>query len=894
MMKLASILLLCGSCAPAFAQNAPGNASANAANELEEVVVTGTLIRGTAPIGQQLITVDSAAIQQSGATNTADLLATVPALNSFNIAPQGGQSEFNSGGSSTPGLHGLPGTATLVLIDGHRAVGDTPLLNVPDPSSIPPSAIDHVEIVADGGSAIYGSDAVAGVINIILKKNININETTVSYGAASPYNQTSIGQTFGKTWDTGSALIAATYAGNSDLKNGDRGYYQTAPAGLAFNPVTNCNPPNVVINGTNYFGPGLTAGPPTTCDPNRDADLYNQERRYAVIATVRQDVGERVHLSMDAKYTDDLAKELIAQVSNETVTLNNTNPFFTLPAGVTATSESVLWNTGNLNTPLFDTFRSRSGMVDFGADIDLGARWQLSTDLDYGWSNSAALNEDNGGVDITALNAAVNGTTTSTALDPFGNRTNPAVAAAILNYPLWFYGTQKLYDFNVKANGPVFTLPGGDVKLAVGAGYRREEYSGSDPIGIPGQSDYTDNFENASRKVSAVFGEVAVPVVGAGNAITGIQRLNLSLAGRFDHYSDEGNTSNPKYGIDWSPIDELKIRASYGTSFHAPQLADIYGIDTRAGGIFPATPPPGYILPPGANYEEAYIAGGRLGLQPEKAKNASFGVDWSPPEIPGFKASATYFMVRFSNEVQIPISFNVNLPSLESRFQNINVVDPATGLLGPLTPAQFASILSGIRLTGALTTVPPPTVWEILDARRANIGATAIDGWDFDFSYKLPLSTGTLLADLSGEYLLQYESNAGPGTPYSNNLTNGASEQSSDTSAYNVIPWHVRGTLGWQTGPLTTQAAVNYTGHYNFGYTTPCGNTTCGAIQWVQQFVTVDLLAAYQLPDNLRVQLNVYNVLDQSPPLIEAAGGFTTLSANPLGRLVRLSLEKKW
>lgn len=894
MKKLALILLLCGSCATAFAQKAPGNANANAAGELSEVVVTGTLIRGTAPVGAQLMTVDAAAIQATAATNTADLLATVPALNSFNIAPQGGQSEFNSGGSATPGLHGLPGTATLVLIDGHRAVGDTPLLNVPDPSSIPPSAIDHIEIVADGGSAIYGSDAVAGVINIILKKNIDINETTASYGGAAAYNQIGFGQTFGKTWQGGSALIAATYAGNTDLKNSDRAFYQTAPAGLAFNPVTNCNPPNVVINGTNYYGPGLTAGPPTTCDPNRNADLYNQERRYAVIANVRQDVGDRVHLFLDAKYTDDLAKELISQVSNETVTLNNTNPFFTLPAGVTATSEQVLWNTGNLNTPLQDTFRSRSGMVVFGADFDLGSRWQLSSDLDYSWSNSAALNEDNGGVNITALNAAVNGTTTSTALDPFGNRTNPSVAAAILNYPLWFYGTQKLYDFNVKVDGPIWTLPGGDLKLAVGAGYRREEYSGSDPIGIPGQSDYTDNFENASRRVSAVFGELSLPLVGANNAMTGVQRLNLSLTGRYDHYSDFGNTSNPKYGFDWTPIDGVKLRASYGTSFHAPQLADIYGIDTRAGGIFPATPPPGFIIPAGANFTGGYIAGGRQGLQPEKAKNASFGVDWTPPELPGFKATATYWMVRFSNEVQIPISFNLNLPALLQRFQNINIVNPATGLLGPLTPAQFASILNGIRLTGALTTIPPPTVWQITDARRANIGATAIDGWDFDFSYKLPLPTGTMLMDLSGEYLTQYESNSGPGTPYQDNLKNGASTQSSDTSAYNVIPWHARASLGWQNGPLTTQAALNYTGHYNFGYQTPCGNTTCAAVEWVQQFVTVDLLAAYQVSDNLRVQLNVYNLLEQSPPLIEAPGGFTTLSANPLGRLVRLSLEKKW
>lgn len=883
--------ILCGATGAALAQTAPPKAD----DALEEVTVTGTSIRGaTAPIGQVLTTIGSADIQAIGATNSADLLSKVPLLNSFNISPQGGQTEFNSGGSSTPGIHGLPGTATLVLIDGHRAVGDSPLLNVPDPSSIPPSAIDHIEVLADGGSAIYGSDAVSGVINIILKKNFNGADTTASYGSASPYHQASVGQMFGKTWTTGSALLAATYTGNTDLQNKDRKFYQPYPAGLAFNPVTNCNPPNVQINGVNYTGPGLIAGPKTTCDPLADQDIFNQERRYALIANVRQDLGESVHLFFDGKYTDDLAKEKIPQVSNQTITLTSSNPFFQLPAGVAATSETVQWNTGNLNTQLYDAFRSRSGMADVGVDVDLGHKWHLTTDVDYSWSNSSALNSDNGGVNITALNAAVNATTPDAALDPFGNRTSPKVAAAILNYPLWFYGDQKLVDVNLKADGTLFTLPGGDVKLAVGGGYRHESYSGSDPIGLPGDPDYTNNVVSVSRSVSAAFGELAVPIVGADNAMPGVQALNISAAGRFDHYSDFGNTKNPKYGIDWTPFDGVKLRASYGTSFHAPQLADIYGIDTRSGGTFPATPPPGFVLPPGANYQEAYIAGGRLGLKPETAKNASFGVDFTPAALPGFKANVSYWMVRFTNEVQIPISFNLNLPSLLTRFQNINVVDPATGLLGPLTDAQFNSILAGIRKTGALTNLPRPEVWEILDARRANIGSTAIDGWDFDFSYRFDLSPGSLLADVSGEYISQYESNAGPGTPYADNLKNGASTQSSDSSAYNVIPWHVRGSLGWQAGPVVAQAALNYTGHYNFGYTTPCGATNCSATQWVSPFITTDLMASYEFPQQLRVQFNIDNVFNESPPLSIIAGGYSALSSNPLGRFWRVTLSKRW
>ncbi|MFL6618855.1 MAG: TonB-dependent receptor plug domain-containing protein, partial [Povalibacter sp.] len=401
-----------------------------AAPSLEEVVVTGTSIRGTAPIGTQLVTLDTASIQAVGATNTADLLASMPMFNSFNIAPQGGQAQFNSGGSSTPGLHGLPGTAMLVLIDGHRAVGDSPLLNIPDPSSIPPSAIERIEIIADGGSAIYGSDAVAGVMNIILRKGVSGSETTASYGVASPYNQTSIGQMFGTTWESGSAMIAANYVGNDGVQNKDRDFYQAAPQGLAFNPVTNCNPPNVQINGVNYTNPGMVEGSPTTCDPNLEADFYNEQRRYSLIGNLRQDIGDKVDFYMDARYSDDKMKQRIAQVSNQTIVIPNTNPFFTLPAGVTATSETVNWNTGNLNTQLWDEYTSKAGMLVAGINVALGTEWNLTTDLDYSWSTSSALNEDNGGVNITALNAAIAGTTPDTALDPFGDRTNPAVAAA--------------------------------------------------------------------------------------------------------------------------------------------------------------------------------------------------------------------------------------------------------------------------------------------------------------------------------------------------------------------------------------------------------------------------------------------------------------------------------
>jgi iron complex outermembrane recepter protein len=911
--------LLCAASSAALAQNASGpaggptepaadpSANAAAAAQLQQVVVTGTLIRGeAAPIGSQLTTIGADAIAKTGTTNTADLLATVPMLNSFNISPQGGQSEFNSGGSSTPGLHGLPGTATLVLIDGHRAVGDTPLLTVPDPSSIPAVAISNVQVLADGGSAIYGSDAVSGVINLILRTHYNGAKTVVSGGIASPYNTFSVQQLFGRTWQGGSFMMAGSYEGNSDLKNRDRSFYQFAPQGLQFVQNYNCPDPNVEIGNQTYGGPGLTPGPLRACDPNANADMFDQQRRLALITTVRQDLGSRVKLSFDGKYTDQLTKEQIPMVAVATghdssgrpiITLPDTNPYFYQPPGGTATSENVLMSTASLGN-LYDQFRSKSGMADLGVLVNVSSSWNIDADLDYSWSSSSTLNPDNGGVNLTNLAAAVTSTNPSTALNPFG-ATNPAVAAGIEDNPLWFYGDQALWYLNVKANGDLFRLPAGHVKLAVGVADGYERYSGSNPIGVAGQPGYNDNFVDVNRRNYGVFSELAVPIVGAANAVAGIRKLDVSVAARYDHYSDFGGTTNPKYGINWTPVRSVRLRASYGTSYHAPQLADDYGIDTRAGGGGPGSPPPGYVLPAGTPYTTAYIAGGRAGLQPETATNTTFGLDWTPEFAPGFKATITYFMVRFENEVEIPPSSQLfTTAALENRFVYLNPTGNPADPLAPLTPAQIASIFNGIRLTGLLATTPFPALYQVTDLRRANIGATSVDGWDFDFTYHHPIPNGQLLAGLSGEWLTQYQTNDGPGTPWQNNLTNGNSYLTSDTSAYNVIPWHLRGSLGWQVGPdFLTQAFLNYTGHYNWGYVNTAAQKS---VQWVGSFFTVDWLGQYYFPGGnrftrgLKLQLNVDNVFDEQPPLVMVTNGFEQESANPLGRFFQLTISKDW
>jgi iron complex outermembrane recepter protein len=856
--------------------------------------------------------------------------------------------------------------------------------------------------VQDGGSATYGSDAVAGVINIILKKNFNGAETFGSGTGANDYNALSFGQLFGKTWSGGSVLLDFHYDNNSALWNNQRSFYQEdlRPYGGVDGYSTTCGPALNLRIGSTYYNAvtgvpegGLNVTQAATCDPRANTQLIYPNRRYAAVGDVRQDIGDKLHLTFDSKYTDELSS---GQYSPQTLQINNAgftgipqglvipgpnlaadnanavfgagvitaaNPYYIQPPNVpcvggagTATClvgapETVYANSGVFGAQgnIVNVFRAQSAMFDLGASYDLTKTWELAADFDFGISTSTALNPDSSSVNPGALYNAEIGTTDATALDPFGPMTNPNVAANIMNWPLLFKAVQRIYDFNVKADGTVVTLPGGDMKLAVGAADRDEQYAGEDPIGVPGATapvsgvpSFTPgNYQSHSRTVHAVYGELSLPIIGAGNALPGIQKLDLSLAGRYDDYSDFGGTKNPKYGITWAPIHDVTLRATYGTSFHAPQLADIYAIDTRVSvtqvqpGANPASYP-GNIAAlvaageaPGGVFPTIYtigMPGGKPGLKPETAKTGTLGVDFTPSFLPGFKANVTNFLIRYFNEVEIPTtpgtaaSTNFCNPSYSElyTFNGSSSCAANPTLAGvpasALSAAQLNSVLTGLRFYAPFTLAQVESlglpVYLVSSAQRQNVGTTDIDGWDFDFNYVRQVPFGILSTDLSGEYLYKFQSQNGPGAVFVDNLKSGSQYFQNDAGAQDIIPWHARFAVGLQNNAISQQAAVNYTGHYNYLYSlynyvaSPAGATT-PAIQWVQEFITIDYSLRYDFPQDagilkgLKAQLNVYNVLNVPPPLVYITGtspssGFNSASASPLGRTFRISLDKRW
>jgi iron complex outermembrane receptor protein len=858
-------LAVLGLPAAAHAQSAetPAQAEDSASDADNEIVVTGTSIRGIPPTGSGLISVSREDARLIGAASTPELLATVPQLNSFNTAPR----VSNGGlGSFAPGLRGLPSAATLPLMNGHRLISGSVQQTNADFPFIPELAIERVEIVADGASAIYGSDAVAGVVNFITRRRVSGLEAIVRYGTADDYHAFNAGAIFGHQWDSGSFVVAYQYQENSNITGADRSYRS-----LDFRSVggidtrsTVCPDANVnLFTGTIYAAPSLAPGV-NTCDPRGPVDLLPQNRTHSLLVSGGQDLSSAVTLWADVLYSDRRDVVQAALPGQTFVLITAANPFFQAPPGTGALFGFFDFRPDRLvGEDHFDqTYRVRTGNATAGVDIALPGDFKASVYGTFDWSRNDTLQP---GINTTALTAAAAGTTTATALDPFGTSTNPAVVAAILDNPTEFTNRQRTRIGAVKVDGPLAALPGGDVKIAFGAEYRRETYrqrGQSGGVGFP---------EDLDRNVESIYGELFVPIFGDGNARPGARSLALSLSGRYDHYSDFGSTTNPKIGLTWEPADGVNFRGSYGRSFRAPGLRDLgstvgsYYAAAALVDAFGARDPAR-----GANQVNTILLfGGNLDLEPETARTWSLGLDLRPRFAPNLAASVTFYDIKYDNVIGTPSGLGALLFS-DPTFSPRVTRDP--------TAAQLdAAIANTVPFFFTFDAVPP--IGNILDLRQGNFGVRKTNGIDFDVRCHRTVGFGTIFAGIAGNYILNYHNRLSPTSAESNSLDAGIPRTA------------LRTTLGFTAGPVTFVNFVNHRSGVTASYATPTGT----AIFHSEGYTTVDLRLSLRLPDlgfarGTELGLQVNDVFDATPPFFPGTDGIGG-AYNPIGRYVAVSLR---
>lgn len=951
------------------AQTAPPP-PADSTSPLAQVVVTGTLIP-TSPdaAAVPVTTLDSAQLQQAGVTNNAlDMLRkSMPAFaGRTNQGTSNAQNRnlFTAGGSQME-LRNMP---TLVLVDGERlaidgVAGFNGSKDFVDVSQVPAAALQRVDVLSDGASSLYGSDAIGGVVNFILKRNYNGISAGGTYGTASgDYRETSGFVTAGS--DFGPVNITATVSYSKSLPLWQ---YQRSFASPMYAVTSGTALPGVVGAGSYALAPGLMA-PSVPTGTAATAASYGQLATQGVYnATSTQALANGFDYSRYAMLLQgEEHKNFVATVTSKslfdgslkafgdvmlsqnkvqsTAWQTQGSPFsfvsLNVPAGapynpLTTTATGVTFADSALPKGVFDT--TDAARVTAGLKGKLWGGWLWQSSVDY--SESKLIENDTnliykpnvplavaGGYDSNG-NAVAGGAYSRVysnfsvnnapvlqpALNPFAVGGYAAGSLANLFGTEILHGDSKLSSWDGHLEGALFHLPAGAIDIAAGLNWRREQVSGApDPNGrvtdpVTGSATgndqnwsggvFTDPFSHG-RDDSAVYAETRIPITSGRLHVPLLHQFDLVAAGRFEHYSDAGSATTPKFGFRWEPFDsQLVIRGDYTKSFVAPPLYQAYGpfdLRTAAGSIITS------VL--GGNYADMGATsfnaedGANPALAPATAVSRSFGFVFRPDLVKGLTVDADFSSINlygFAGGIGFaPILSSVNsLGAASPFFNNVAVGQyPNLGGSDPFThPGDLQAFLTDPK-TGLgdpskaadLYVVDRFTNLAVLRERSWTVGVTYLLPWNkygtYTFSTNGAVFDSFEFLDGVGDRSIQYAGNASNSGVFAGSLPK--------YRFYSTIDWAYGGvdlTLGNTYVSPVTDRGLN-------------GTTSPGIA--ISNYSTWDLRGAYEWDfggadsnRKLTFALGVNNIGNTMPPLAPRAFANAHTNADigtysPIGRLV--------
>ncbi|MEO7361133.1 MAG: TonB-dependent receptor, partial [Gemmatimonadaceae bacterium] len=843
-----------------------GAASQAAEDELTEVVITGTSIRGVAPVGSPVVGLGEEELSARGATTLFEAVRQLPQIFNLGTSESNFSAANNANANRTGGsginLRGLSPEATLVLLDSRRVPpaggGNSSYF---DPSVIPSLAIERIEVMADGGSAIYGADAVGGVVNFLTRRRYDGAQLNARYGIADGMDQQLLSGIIGQSWESGGVWLAAEYNQRSALHAIDRKFYtdDLRPWGGPDLRPLQANPGTIRVGTTTYAipanqnGQSLTASQLVAGTSNKEsryllADALQEQARSNLAGRFEQSISDGIKFSFEGFYGHRSGpRSTGATVAS--LTVPRSNAFFVHPTNPAAANVTVDYSFG----PEFGPAR-RDGKVDSlwaspSLEIKLGGDWQL---LAYG---STGKNEERADIPTTntgALNRALADSNRATALNPFGagNNTNPATLAEIAAV-MTFKTAARLGNAGFKLDGSLFALPAGNVRGAFGGDFQKQKlYSATITTGAGAVNNRTPITTEAAneRNVKSLFAEVFVPVTAAESPMGS---LALSLAGRYDSYSDFGGTTNPKAGLTWQPVQGFTLRGSFGKSFRAPVLGDINVDQQRIDVVNFAN-----AASPTGQSRGLWIRGPNGELKPERAKTYSTGFDWEPQSVSGLKLSATYFNIAYRDRIEAPGNDTAILNRLATLGEFV-ILNPAVSLTQPW--------LAHPAFTG--TQVDPTTIVALVDGRKVNSGKVNVDGLDLNGSYRFDGLGGEWRLGASATKLFKFERQLSSRLP-TNDILNTLS---------NPLGLQGRAYATYSHADISGTVYANYFGSYR--------NDTVTPVAKIGAWTTFDLAFRYTPPtekgvlNGVSLTLDVKNFLDRDPHYVQNA----TLAFDPQG-----------
>lgn len=759
---------------PASKAKTSSSAAAQKVTQLDAVSVTGTRIRGGVT-ASPTITITSQQIQDEGFSDLGEVIRSVP--QNFDggqnpgvvlgaTAGAGGIANQNITGGSALNLRGLGPDATLTLLNGRR-LSYGGFVQAVDISAIPVEAVDRVEIVPDGASAIYGSDAVGGVGNVILKRDYEGAKVGVRYGGATDGGLATreYTATTGARWSRGGLLATFQDTSTDPIYARQRDY-------------------------TDYM-----------FDPNT---LYPGSELRSGLVSAHQSFGESVEFRLDALRT-------------------------------TRSQDMYPWNSGLTPYYFHVHTETKTSLVAPTLEIWLADDWTLS--MGGSWGRDENIPRESI-VDIASS------TPQTFVLDCYCNRT---------------------LSWEAGAEGPLMAMPGGDARLAVGAGYRKNEYNQPNLlVGI-----VTTRGEESSR---FAYAELSVPLVGSAQGISGIHRLDLTAAVRGEDYTSFGRVTTPKVGLIYDPNADFTLKASWGKSFKAPTLLQRY--QAKSAVLDHESYYGGTTGGPNATVLE--LSGGNPDLEPERATTKSISLAFHPESLKGLEAELTWFDVDYTSRVVQPITDYSRAIGNPDYVQFIDYVP---------TPQAIQNAIASSAAFYNFTGLPydPNNVAAILYNQYVNVASQRARGLDLSASDHFDLGAGRLTVRGSAAWLDSTQQNSAMQAPYDVSGT-----------LFNPAKVNTRAGIVWDQGGFSASAFANYRS----------GVTDRVSGRKTASFTTFDSTLRYVTGQSkgalsgIEVALSAQNLLNRAPPsylpLSPAQPPYDSTNYSAIGRFVSLSVSKRW
>ena len=772
------IVMLCTS-TPASAQNPNASSTLETrqsedsgsipnAEPLDEIIVIGTHIRGIS-LGSSspVIIFDKDAIDRTGVVTMQQFFEKLPqnfggGANGANVGNLGVDRDTgnNFGQGSTINLRGLGTGTTLTLINGHR-VSSSNRYQYVDVSLIPMSAVERVEILTDGASAIYGADAVGGVVNIVMRRDFTGYETGLRYGTVTTggMKEYQVSQAAGWSWDGGNALVSYEFLEQDSLSALDRDF----SSNVAHSPY----------------------------------DLYPGSTRHSVYLDGLQQINDVLAINLSGSF---------ARREMDTTIASSRDVTHLFP-----------------QTQQYDLF---AGLI-----LDLPQQWQMRVNTGYGKSDVR--------YERTSIEEGVADTAPPTDMN------------------------SSISYLDLIADGELFTLPAGAVREAIGASYRRDEYDFDDYREL--EPDF-----NPSRNITSAFGELNFPLLKDSRSA---QNLSLTVAARYDDYSDFGSTTNPKVGLLWEATEGLAFRASYGRSYRAPVFEDM---QPNNFAFLTSVPNPNAT---GGSTVLLLIANGNPDLGPERAKTWTGGFSFTPQTISGLTVQANYYQIDYTDRVDV--GYPGGLSTLFSQS-----IEPYADLLtfDPTNQQIEEAVQLGQSAFGLFVfpnDLNPEDTEVILDNRVRNNASTSQKGIDLDATYGIDAGENRIDLSLAAWYIIDS----------TRQVTSAAPKADVLNLVYLPVDFKMRGGAALTRRNLTGGIFVNHVDSYR----DPSNLTDPKVDSWT----TVDLNLEYSFAPTAgrtRLALNVQNLFDSDPPfIVNARGtGYDPTNATPLGRFVSMNVTHEW